>query len=175
MPADTLARSLLLVGAIAAVLEFFLAQAWAPLYWAGPSVALRRRSTIPINTLLASLGRTSPDSVFASFAFREIRPGLVALRENAWQRRPHLSYYPALRAHLQVSPHALSLAVFPTWSTILLASGSALALFAGWFLQLVGATALLVLGFGAVVQSVRYSRLLRKATATAVSSSTSVA
>lgn len=173
MAAEALARSLLLLGAIAAGLEVVLAQAWAPIYWAGPSLALRRRATIPIDTLVASLGRASPDHVFTRFSFREIRPGLVALRENVWQRQPHLRYYTALRAHLRVEPDALSLAVFPTWSTLLLASGSVFALVAGWFLQLVGVAALLVLGFGAVVQSVRYFRLLGEATAGAGSSSAS--
>jgi hypothetical protein len=57
----------------------------------------------------------------------------------------------------------VSLELFPTWSTLLLVSGSGCALFAGWLPRLAGIAALLIVGFGAVVQAFRLASLLDKA------------
>jgi hypothetical protein len=159
---DTLALVLLVSAALLATLELLLSQAWAPICWAGPSIRFRRRAEVSAESVVAAVGARSLDDLFTGFAARQIRPGFVALREHAWQRHPHLPYYPALRAHFRVETLAVSLEVFPAWSTLALLAACGVALFAAWPFRLFAIAGFLVLAFGTLVQTVRFASLLRK-------------
>lgn len=169
MTAGEIALTLFLCGTLAGALELLLSQSWARLYWAGPAIGFRRGldGGRDPREIVAALSRESADALFIAIGFRELRPGFIAFREHAWQRRPCFKYYGPLRGHLRVGATDLVLGVFPTWSAILFVAGCAAALFATQALQLLALLVMVLLGFGGVVQSVRFSRILRTAAAPA--------
>lgn len=161
----SLAVGLAIVAAVVGAIEHLLAHSWSPRFWAGPAVRFRRRLAAPpdVPSLVASIGASpSDDAVFAGFAAREIRPGIVAVRERDGQRRPHLGYFPALRAHLRRDPGGLTLAVAPAWSTLALVAAGGVGLFSGQVARFVAVVVLLMVAVGGVVQAFRFRRLFRR-------------
>lgn len=173
---EALAKILLIAGFTVAALEILLSHTWARIYWRGPAVLMRGRSDSVPNAvaIITALTRHSDGAVFVGFGAREIQPGLIALREHTWQRRPHLAYYPALRGHLILSHDSIALACFPNLSAILVLSASVVMVIAGWYPLLIGAPVLFLVLSSAAVQALRLRGLLKlAATASSTVSRTS--
>jgi hypothetical protein len=163
----TTAKIVLLGAFLFGAVEFLLARFWVPLYWRGPAVRLRRPSGADPDAaaILAAVVRRDEEAWFAGFGAREIGPGRIALRENEGQRGPHLTCYPALRAHLLLERRAVTLALAPSPSAILLAAGGLLAVLAAWHPLLIGAPILSVVVASAAIQVVQLRGLLEVAAA----------
>lgn len=162
---EAFAKILLVAGFTVAALELLLCHGWARIYWRGPAVLMRRRSDAVPNAvaIITALTRHSDDAVFVGFGAREIQPGLIALREHTWQRRPHLAYYPALRGHLILCRDSIALAFFPNLSAILVLSAGVVTVIAGWYPLLIGAPILFLVLSSAAIQAVRLRGLLKLA------------